>query len=181
MAILSRRLAKHIQRAITRRFFRPAHDFLPELLVCSPGGVATTVLMRHLKHFKTINNPGDSDGFKHPPRPPRNYKKILYVSGNPEKIFLSISRRGWLQSQSSKLGSLAGVLLRGKCQEIAFKRAVMKQERLFNPDDNEPGILIVHYDDIWDRVPEIAEFAGIDDPKFIAEFPPRIRRLSAPS
>ena len=178
MSVKSRKLIKHVGRAIFRRFSRNRARNLPELLVCSPGGVATTALMRHLRQYKSINNPGDSDGLKHMPRPPGDYVKILFVAGDPEAVFVSLKRRGWVQAQSSKLGSLAGVVLRGQAQKIAFKRAVKMQLRRFDVSTKKKEILIVSYDELWERLHEIAEFAGIDDDRFIKDFPPRVRRLS---
>ena len=36
-----------------------------------------------------------------------------------------------------------------------------------------PSLLIVPYDEIWDRKAEIGAFFGIDDPAFVVDFPAR--------
>ena len=88
-----------------------------DLLIVSPGGVATTTLINYLKLYKKVNDENDRDGYKHLNKFPFISKadlKILYIYGNYEKIYNSLKRRNIFQSQMVKLGCPLCYLLRGK-------------------------------------------------------------------
>lgn len=171
--------------ALRRRFLPVAR---PEqrlrVLVVSPGGVATTTLIRHLRDFMPVNADDDADGLKHLPRPPGwldERTKVLFVAGDAEVVRRSIGRRGWIAVQGAKLGSVLSVLLPSPLSDVAFERAVRSQARRWRRWGwgRREQILFLDYDEIWSRVAEIARFLEIGDPGFSEEFPQRRRRISA--
>ena len=157
--------------AVNRRILNLPHQLrLPPVIVVSPGGVATTALLKHLSKWVQANSFCDEDGLKHLPRPPWGKSRILYLTGNSEDIRASISRRHWTRRQSAKLGSLRGVLGGSETQLVEFKRAVWKQEQAFRKE-NQGRVKVIHYDSLWEQIPDIARFFGIEDPLFVATFP----------
>lgn len=149
----------------------------PTLLVCSPGGVATTTLMAHIAKFKDINDPDDLDGLKHPPVPPRGAAKILFISGPDQLVAQSIGRRGWLAFQGAKLGSLCG-LLPPTLRVMYFQKAVRRQTASFHNLCGASEVLYIPWDKIWVSQQIIANFFEIDSPEFISRFPKLRNRLS---
>lgn len=168
--------------AARRRLFdAPAFEHL-DAWVVSPGGVGTTTLMRHLARFVTLNDPDDTDRLKHWPRPPRSRlagskTKVLFVSGEVETIAASIERRGWTHIQSAKLASVPGVLLRGKTQQDAFRRAVARQQDSWSSLDIS-NVMTLAYDSLWEAGPVLAVHFGVTDQRFVNEFPKRRKRES---
>lgn len=151
-----------------------------EVLVASSGGVATTCLLHYLSQFVETNCPDDEDDLKHWPRPIGWARKSIFVHGEAEKVFASIERRGWVREQGAKLGSLLTLISTGTKQKAAFCAAVKRQQQAW--DAAAMPVLHLTYDDLWDRVEEIAQFADISDPGFVLNFPPRREResLAAP-
>lgn len=166
--------------ALRRRFLRPRlPDPLPEVWVVSPGGVGTTALMRHLERFRRINARDDSDGMKHLSRPPQlpvgADVRFLFISGPGQDVAQSLARRGWLEDQAANLGAPLAVVLRGRVQRRLFLRAVARQHAAWT-GVSRPDVLHLDYDALWDAAPQLAEFLGIADPAFVAEFPVRRSR-----
>jgi len=155
---------------------------IPEALdvhVVSPGGVATTMLMQHIAQYKTINDTGDSDGFKHLPIIPR-YKnsetKVIFVYGAPNTVYKSIKRRGWLDVQAMKIGAAFSILATGKLKQRLFERAIIKQLSQWKTmGDN---CMIIHYECLWEQVYNIAEFLELQNSDFELTFPAKKNRLS---
>lgn len=177
------RKLKAIIRVVRRQSaaFPPVKE--PRFLVVSPGGVGTTFLIKYLAGFVATNAHDDRDGLKHWPRPPTGdalakLPPILFVTGNPDTIVASIARRGWLTEQSSKLGSLAGTLRIRDAESGAFRKAVVAQMMAWTSCKSD-RILVIDYDELWDRKAEIARHAGIDEADFSAGFPAREARSSA--
>ena len=60
------------------------------LLVISPGGVATTTLIKYLKLYKKVNDENDSDGYKHLSKYPiiekKKFKDYLYTWKSSKNI-----------------------------------------------------------------------------------------------
>lgn len=53
-----------------------------ETIICSPGGVGTTFLIKFIAQYKSVNNSKDRDGIKHLDRPPlvlNNSLKAIYI------------------------------------------------------------------------------------------------------
>ncbi|MCB5200652.1 hypothetical protein LGQ03_15545 [Loktanella sp. TSTF-M6] len=174
MRLLAKALRRALWPQITPRRF--------DVLVCSPGGVGTTFVMKHLHQFVKTNAAHDQDGLKHPARPPlflRGRPRILFIHGDPDVALRSIIRRGFFPYQAAKLGLPACVVLgdtplgqrfylRGQARQLArFKR--------YRGD-----VLCVAFDEIWDRLDDIARFAGVDPATFARDFPPRRARASQP-
>lgn len=151
-----------------------------DVIVCSPGGVATTTLLTYLTKFSRTNSPKDLDGLKHVPSPEvllgsRSFSgRILYIYGDPETILRSIDRRGWVRLQGAKLGSLSSVLLPMPMARRSFKRAVEQQIAAFKQSSDE-RLLCVEFDALWDQKREIARFLGLEE-EFACGFPERQER-----
>ncbi len=156
----------------SRRVPQVPHDI--EVIVVSPGGVATTEIIRQLSRYVKTNNVADNDGLKHIPRPSRGLPKSIFITGDPQAIYRSIRRRGWVSLQGAKLGSVSCVLFRGALQRKAFISAVERQRTAW--EQTAPQSLFIDYVDIWDRLTDIAAFAEVTDPSFLEEFPPRRER-----
>jgi hypothetical protein len=65
----------------------------------------------------------------------------------------------------------------GGLRQRLFERAVQRQIDAFHAYRSD-NVMLLAYDDIWSRVDEIATFFGIDDDRFVCEFPPRRPRKS---
>jgi hypothetical protein len=163
--------------ALGRRFgpVRMRGD-MPEVLIISPGGVATTTLILQVARFRRVNASDDSDGLKHLPRPPRRAQagdlRHVFVTGPQEDIVRSIARRHWLEAQSANLGSPLGVVLRGRWQRAAFAAAVRRQYRNWTRAGLQ-HLLVLDYEKIWESAEQLAAFLGITEPEFLTSFPRR--------
>ena len=151
------------------------------ITVVSPGGVATTTLMRHISRFASLNSHADTDGLKHRPKPPERLhdgQRLLFLYGPLNKSIASLERRGWLRIQSAKLGSLIGAYSPRSIRRRAFKYAAIAQIKKFQraQRDDDKKILCVSFDELWSRQSEIAHFLQIKDARFISEFPARRSR-----
>lgn len=177
-----RMIRDHLNRIPVLHRFRKLEDipeFLPEFLVVSPGGVATTMLIDYLSHYVSLNDKDDEDGLKHIPNLPRSIGdsvKTIYVYGDSEDIYESIRRRGWVDLQGAKLGCPLCVLSRGHLQKKLFQRAVDRQIYYFL--NVKKNVMALRYEDIWDSTEEIRSYLGIEAPEFVESFPPRKQRSS---
>lgn len=146
-----------------------------DAVVISPGGVGSTLLIDQLSPHLRVNSRDDADHLKHLPRLPDGFPdalKIIFIHGEVDDVVHSIHRRGWTARHGSKLGSVASVLAGGEAQIEAMRRAVERQIEWFTNSDR-PNLLRLRYDELWDRLDEIAAFLGIDADRFRAAFPPR--------
>ena len=155
----------------------------PKTLVISPGGVASSFLIDYLSSFLTLNDIDDRDDIKHLPRLSAewlNTKKILYIYGNPDDVYRSISRRGWVDIQGAKLGCVLCQFTRGALQAFLFKKAVKKQIDKFcqYAKDQPDHVMAITYGEIWTAAPQIKAFFEIKDDGFLPNFPPRKERNS---
>lgn len=149
-----------------------------DVVVISPGGVGSTLLIDQLGPHLRVNSRDDADHLKHLPRLPDRFPdrlKIIFVHGDVEDVVRSIDRRGWTARHGSKLASVGSVLASGPAQTEALRRAVERQIDWFERCDR-PGLLRVRYEELWDRLDEIAAFLGIDAETFRIEFPTRLAR-----
>ncbi len=143
--------------------------------VISPGGVGSTLLIDQLGPHLRVNSRDDADHLKHLPRLPRRFPhrlKIIFIHGDVEDVVNSIRRRGWTARHGSKLASIQAVIASDPAQTEALRRAVERQIDWFKRCDH-PRLLLIRYEDLWDRLDEISAFLGIDAEAFRAEFPPR--------
>lgn len=153
---------------------------VPEAVIISTGGVGTTMLMEHCNRFITVNSTGDWDGLKHLPNLPHSFPPtvpIIYVYGEPDAVYASIKRRGWLGKQGSKLGCPSCFLTFGGLRKRLFLNAVGRQITAFR-DLERPRTLRLHYEQLWDNTQAIADALNIQDPAFVASFPERRARAS---
>jgi hypothetical protein len=152
-----------------------------DVVICSPGGVATTMLLQHIGCFVNTNDKNDADRLKHVPAPelllsdPKFRGRILYIYGDIRSTVSSIERRGWVRIAGAKLGSLSAVFLPQSASRNAFARAVAAQINTFRRC-TDPRLKIVHFEEIWENAERLAEFLCVEDPKFLEEFPHRKRR-----
>lgn len=135
--------------------------------------------MEHIAKYTRTNHIHDEDRLKHLPRPPAGFPKedvaVIYVTGDVRLITASLERRGFLDHHCCKLGSVGGLLASGDLKRRLFARAVKVQRRNWS----EAGIkrfMALEFEEIWHRAGEIAAFLEINDPSFVAAFPPRKTR-----
>ena len=118
-----------------------------DLLVVSPGGVATTFMLEYLSRFARTNSPVDDDGLKHLPRPPRNAPRTIFIYGDLNIAFASLKRRNFEDHQGAKLGSVRCVLERGESQKRTFIRVAEAQYDRWRDWHGET--LFIKYEEIW--------------------------------
>jgi hypothetical protein len=170
-----------LQRAI-RSPVAPTKEI--NVLIVSPGGVATTVLIEHISKYVKTNSPHDEDALKHMPRPPNwlnRTQKVIFIAGDADAILKSIKFHGWIPVQGAKLGSIAAATLPSPLNCPPFKGAVRKQiaqwARWCSKKDGNS--LLIDYEEVWSSAMRIAEFCNITDPSFLGTFPSKRRRTSA--
>jgi len=141
------------------------------------------MLIEHFARFTVTNSKDDVDGLKHLPEPPcwaSEIGKVVFVSGECVDVYKSIKRRGWVDVQGAKLGSVIAAVFPGAVARWAFMRAVERQIAIWDrwcslqPDRR----LFISYGEIWQRLNEISEFCEIKDDNFVRSFPERVRRRS---
>ena len=153
---------------------------VPRNLVISIGGAWTTFLIKHLLKFVQINDAFDRDRIKLLPRLPAGWlesRRVLFIFSDPEDVFWSIRRRGWLHMHAGELGCLAYQFTLGNLRQKLFERTVRKQIATFHSYGSDNDMLL-NYDNIWDQIEEISAFFEIDDERFIRDFP--VSRSRAP-
>lgn len=169
-------------QALRRRYWEKPDLSDLDVWVVSPGGVGTTFLMEYLSKYVRLNHPYDDDGLKHWPAPPaelsNNRIKVIFVTGKIDNIVDSIDRRDWLATQSVNLGSVIGAISHRQRRRRAFRKAVQRQFQTWSRLSSDE-ILTLVYDDIWDSIPQIAEFLDLDVATFVDGFPKRKPRLTA--
>lgn len=147
--------------------------------IISPGGVATTFLIDYVQRFVPINNRDDEDGLKHLPYLPIRFRdaRIVFVTGDPKDIYNSLHRRNFHGIQAAKLGCLLCQFTWGALQRAFLIGAIERQIiRFRNLKTNQ--ILMVDYNEIWDRKEDIAVHLGVEIQEFCRNFPPRRERYS---
>jgi len=142
----------------------------PDVLVCSAGGVATTMLLRHFSNNGILtNDPMDLDALKHSTTPPelKTIKKAVYVFGNPQSAYQSLVRRNFLERQKKKTsGDWSSYR-----DPLGFEGHF---ESWMSHRSNYP-ILFVKYDDIWKNERNINKFLELD---VNTELPKKVNRKS---
>ena len=155
-----------------------------DLLVCSPGGVATSALMNHLSNYVLVNSPGDVDGLKHLTSPSKvtNVPRILYLTGEVQPAIASLRRRGYLLPHVVKLGGWKSIPFTffPSIWEARVAKLMGKQLAEFCRLPKQ-SCLVVPYELIWDRTEEIATFLGLERSDFSSTFPPKRVRASQES
>ena len=101
-------------------------------IVVSPGGVASTMIINHLSQFITVNDPGNQDGLKHHATSPKEQPigvPALLITGDPQEIVKSLSRRDYLPHQAIRLASMSFLLVPATMRRARFNRALDRQYR----------------------------------------------------
>jgi hypothetical protein len=176
------RIVGRIARTFKRKFVLPAVPAATQVLVVSPGGVGTTMLLEHLQRFVRVNDPFDRDGLKHLPRPPKFRSartRTVFLSGPPDDIFDSLNRHGWVEGHGSLFGSFATVLSSPQRKRERVAAALARQREAWSAHRGE--IMFVDYGELWERLPELERFLGLEQTDFQRTFPQRRRRTLAQS
>lgn len=145
---------------------------LPEHVICSPGGVATTPLLNYCSQFVSINSVHDLDGLKHLPSPRLlRHSKVIYISGKTRHVVPSLRRRGFSKSQIVKLSGNPLALLIPKIMEDPILRILIRRQRKrFTIPKSQ--VLIIRDENLYQSAREIATFLGITDAQdFVDRFP----------
>lgn len=150
-------------------------DNPPPVVVVSPGGAGSSLLLKELEKYLVVNSPTDRDGLKHIPRRPRNVSQCILLTGTPVSVVRSLKRRGYLGVHGAKMGSLLAAVGPIWIQEKLLFREIRLQRRDFVRSDLPT--LVVDYSELWLSLQSIGEFLGIEESRFVRDFPPqRIRR-----
>ena len=154
-----------------------------DVIICSPGGVATTMLLEHVAKYLRTNAVHDQDTLKHVPDPilyglnDASGVRVLFVHGKPDQITRSIQRRGWIRIQGAKLGEWR-MLTSSRGRSITlFREAVERQIERFAAVPGK-AMMSVRFNELWDRLEEIERFLGLDGTDFRETFPPRKGRAT---
>lgn len=153
-----------------------------DFVVVSTGGCASSLLIEQLSGFGVVNDLSDRDGLKHLPRPPVGIK-TLFIYAEPADVMSSLRRRGMLRAQASKIGCVGFFVHRGTTAEQSFIKAVNSQIGRFKRAEkrNPKEIFVVQYDELWDRLSEIAKFTEVNERTFVRLMPPRLPRSESSS
>jgi hypothetical protein len=174
------RILGRITRTFRRKFVLPAVPAETQVLVVSPGGVGTTMMLEHLQRFVRVNDPFDRDGLKHLPRPPKfrsEQTRTIFLFGQPDDIFDSLNRRGWVEGLGSLFGSFATVLSGPRGKRERFAAALARQREAWSA--HRGAIMFIDYGELWDRLPELERFLELEVTDFLRTFPPRRSRALA--
>jgi hypothetical protein len=175
------RRARLLRKALARKHSSPQSPVSQfSFLVISPGGAGTTMLLKHLSRFASVQSPHDRDGWKHLPQVPSGIK-VLFLYSEPLASARSLRRRGMLFSQSAKLGCVVCAFLPSILVEKLIQRTMRAQiERYLHAEMKEPGrILCIPYEQLWQRVVDISDFLGLEAKGFVEDFPVRKTRQSS--
>ena len=150
------------------------YDRNEKYYIMSPGGVATTTLIEHIRSFRIINCPYDTDLLKHDLKLLMKLKnaKVIYVYGEHQKIISSLKRRNYFDINCAKIGIFK---FSTSNNDKLFKK--MCEEVLQNTK-NKNHVLCVSYEDLWDSTSEISKFLDLEGTDFEETFPAKRRRES---
>lgn len=171
--------SRYIRIALASRNNRDVGDI--DVVICSPGGVATTMLLEHVACFLRTNAQNDADTLKHVPRPelilsdPKFQGQMIYVYGEVDSIVASIERRCFVRIQGAKLGSMSAVLFPKSASRNAFAKAVSDQIETFLSCKDQ-RLMTMRFEDLWESSERLADFLAIENPQFLEDFPQRKRR-----
>ena len=133
-------------------------------VICSAGGVATTLLLRHYNKLGVLtNDPMDRDRLKHSKSPPKddNIKRGIYIYGDPQEAYKSLVRRNFLQRQIKKTAGNWGTEEDPLGLEGHFESWLSHA--------NTYPIMFIKYDDIWNKIHHINEFIEFTDHQDLPE------------
>ena len=159
-----------------------------DVLICSTGGVGTTILMKHISNYKVTNNINDKDRFKHLVFPPLSYNqniKYVYIFGYPIESVISLFSRNSHHWHSSKLlsfnNSVKSIGQNTTIEEYARERT---DRFLFSEHFNNwltlskfYPTLFLKYGKIWENLEILYDFLEIPLEE-IKSFPEQKKRSS---
>lgn len=153
---------------------------IPDVVVISPGGVATTALISHLEKYVSVNHPHDFDGLKHLSLPKANWRRtrVIFIKATGpevEKVIESLFNRKIDRAQILKLGgSICDTLLPERKRWLILRQLISNQREAFASTSSNQ--LTVSSELLHKAAPEIARFLEITDERFPAEYPIDSRR-----
>lgn len=161
-----------------------------EVVVGSPGGVGTTLLLRELQKYCKINHASDGDGVKHLPLPPISLKsnlKFILVIGDPIAALASLFHRGFHHEQSIKLQRYRKDI-RSIPIEMTAAEYVARETDLLPFDDQVRAwtdtalyrdTLLIKFDRLHDCLDDVRDFLELPR-AFKHHFPARRPRTATP-
>ena len=147
-----------------------------DVIVVSPGGVATTFFIKYLRNFKRVNDPDDIDRLKHTARPPffTGNTKFIYLHGDPKSIILSLERRGYLQYQIQKNGTFLTKEIKNLNDYLSTNKDLLRLNKSLTAwkkaEALSKNILTVHFNDLWSKKHLWANFLELSEAQ-ISSFP----------
>jgi hypothetical protein len=160
-----------------------------EVIIVSPGGVATTTLIKHVSQFVRTNDGSDSDGLKHIPRLPESYKDsetpvIFIAASSTEAAIASLRSRGILRIQATKLSPhspdlLKVLFVRNRHLDDRVAGMIALQRAQFEEFARRGRVLVLEREALFESATRIQSFLGIKDDSFSQKFP-RDRKLANP-
>ena len=176
-------LVSHVGFIFARRLRAQLGLFnVPENLVISCGGVATTEFMNYASRHAPMNHPGDRDGMKHWVGGIPYAKRVVFVTGDAGKQTASLARRGILTVQYIKLGGgFLAIFSNGFSLRKAAEDRIRKLNRGTATKYPDANILFVNYSELFESAQTIGEFLEVVDLEaFVANFPKRRSQQSEP-
>jgi hypothetical protein len=173
-----RRYAILTPKAMIRHILSAPMPAVPlDVLVVTPGGAASTCLLKHISRFVTVNDCNDADGFKHMPFPPLWFgaklkTRVIFVDRDIAQTLQSLERRGYIYEQLAKLGSVIGCILPPTFAKRALIKAISRQKRHWQTAKSA-DVMFVNYESLWEQADKIAAFLGIANSSFVHDFPRR--------
>jgi len=150
---------------------------LPELLIASTGGVGTTMLLTHYYQVVGIltNDAMDNDKLKHSVVPPEldSIQCALYIFGDPQDVYKSLERRGFLEDTIKKIAKENATT----DDPLALKSHFQNWQQL----PTKYPIMFLKYNSLWEKQTEINEYLQtcFDRTLYIPPLPKRRERKSA--
>jgi len=147
--------------------------------ILSPGGVATTEVIKHIARFVSTNDIDDQDGFKHAPkvrRKLRTNQKVLLVTSSESTWVDSLERRGYARHHAGTMGAIGYFFFRSDRRKKSLQAAAERQKRSVERAFGDS--LVVDYAILFESRTVLRQFLEISDPLFEREFPARRPRVS---
>jgi hypothetical protein len=158
-----------------------------EVIIVSPGGVATTTLIKHVSQFVLTNDGSDADGLKHIPSLPESFEYsetpiIFIAASSTEAAIASLRGRGMLRIQATKLSPHSADLLkvlfvRNRHLDDRVAGMIALQREQFEESARRGRVLVVEREALFESATRIQRFLGVEDDSFSRRFP-RDRKLA---
>ncbi|MEK6889064.1 MAG: sulfotransferase domain-containing protein [Nanoarchaeota archaeon] len=158
-----------------------------DVLVCSYGGVGTTLFIDFISKYKRVNCVDDCDRYKHLINPPNVQKKCfkaIYLFGDPIASLISLFRRNYQNAHAEKImdiedwdkiASLENIDKYASEEYDLFK--FKRHFDLWKNSKTDYPVLFVKFEDLWKNMGKILDFLEI--PKSaLQDFPKQRERES---